>query len=78
MATHQLKILPEHFIPVLERLKTAELRNNDRNFSTGDKLLLLEWDGEYTGASCTRYVTHVADVNDYLPGYVLLSMVEHL
>lgn len=78
MTVHQLKILPEHFIPVLSGLKTAELRKNDRDFHTGDKLILLEWDGEYTGASATRYVTHVADVDSYLPGYVLLSMVRDL
>lgn len=74
MATHELKILTEHFIPVLDGLKRAELRKNDRNFAAGDKLVLMEWDGDYTGDGCERIITHVADVGDYLPGYVLLSM----
>lgn len=76
--THELKILPEHFTPVLDELKTAELRKNDRNFSVGDKLVLLEWNGDYTGDGTVRYVSHVADVGSYLPGYVLLSMVKYL
>lgn len=71
---HELKILPQHFTPVLDEIKTAELRKNDRNFAVGDTLLLMEWNGDYTGDACERVVTHVADVGDYLPGYVLLSM----
>lgn len=72
---HELKILPEHFIPVLDGLKTAELRKNDRDFKVGDTLVLMEYNGEYTGDGCERLVTHVADVGSYLPGFVLLSMV---
>lgn len=74
MKTHELKILPEHFGPVIDELKTAELRKNDRNFKAGDLMILLEWNGEYTGDACERVITHVADVSSYLPGYVLLSM----
>lgn len=71
---HHLKILPEHFITVLEGVKLAELRKNDRNYQVGDILVLCEWNGEYTGEACEREVVHVADVGSYLPGYVLLSM----
>lgn len=71
---HELKILPQHFIPVLDELKTAELRNNDRKYAVGDTLLLMEWNGDYTGDACERVVTHIADVSEYLPGYVLLSI----
>lgn len=71
---HELKILPQHFIPVLDELKTAELRKNDRKYAVGDTLLLMEWNGDYTGDSCERMVTHIADVSDYLPGYVMLSI----
>ena len=77
MATHELKILTEHFIPVLDGLKRAELRKNDRNFAVGDKLVLMEWNGDYTGDGCERIITHVADVGAYLSGYVLLSMERH-
>jgi len=76
MKTHELKILPEHFLPVLDGLKLAELRKADRDYQVGDKLILMEWNGEYTGDACTRLITHVADVSAYLPGYALLSMKE--
>lgn len=72
---HELKILPEHFEPVLEGIKLAELRMNDRNFKVDDTLGLREYEnGEYTGRIVYRRVIHVADVGAYLPGYVLLSM----
>ncbi|QGF22025.1 protein of unknown function DUF3850 [Erwinia phage Midgardsormr38] len=74
MATHELKIHPQHFVPVFLKVKTAELRNNDRDFKCGDTLVLREWLDGYTGRSTVRKVNHVADVSDYLPGYVLLSI----
>lgn len=74
MKVHELKILPEHFLPVFDGLKLAELRKNDRDFEVGDQLLLMEWNGDYTGEACTREIIHIADVGSYLPGYVLLSM----
>lgn len=72
--THDLKILPEHFWPVVNGEKTAEVRKNDRDFHCGDKVILYEWDGEYTGEATEREIIHVADIGSYLPGYVLLSL----
>ncbi|WP_333896649.1 DUF3850 domain-containing protein [Mixta calida] len=77
MTTHELKIWPEHYEPVKRNLKKAELRKNDRNYQAGDTLVLRCWDsiGEaYMGHSVVRTVTHVTDVNNWLPGFVLLSM----
>lgn len=72
---HNLKILPEHYIPVMEGKKLAELRLNDRDFQAGDYLHLQEFhDGIYTGECCTAEIIHVADVGAYLEGYVLLSI----
>ena len=71
---HHLKILPSHFDAVSKGLKLAELRKNDRRFEAGDILQLCEWNGVYTGRHVSRIVTHVADVSEYLPDYVLLSM----
>lgn len=72
---HVLKILSEHFTPVMEGKKLAELRNNDRNFKMGDYLHLREYSHDsYTGKSCIAEVIHVADVNAYLKGFVLLSI----
>ncbi|AKJ41752.1 DUF3850 domain-containing protein [Pragia fontium] len=75
MKIHQLKILPEYFDPVFQGIKTAELRYNDRDFKVGDVLELKEWIPErYTGSKLWRTIMHIADVNDFKPGYVLLSV----
>ncbi|KHS87093.1 DUF3850 domain-containing protein [Pectobacterium brasiliense] len=77
MSEHQLKIHPQHFHPVLTNAKRAELRKNDRDYKEGDVLLLKEFNpisGSFTGNQVNRLVTHVADVSDYLPGYVLISL----
>lgn len=71
---HELKILPEHYWPVVEGVKRAELRKNDRDFKVGDILALWEWNGDYTGERVDKLIIHIADVGSYLPGYVLLSM----
>lgn len=73
---HSLKILPEHFYPVVSDLKRAELRKNDREFSEGDYLELKEYipGVGFTGNLVVRKIIHVADVGAYLPGFVLLSM----
>lgn len=41
---HNLKINKEFFSPVKERIKTFEIRKNDRNFQVGDQIVLNEWD----------------------------------
>jgi len=40
--THFLKTLPVYFDAVQRGDKTFEIRKNDRDFQTGDKLVLLE------------------------------------
>lgn len=44
MKTHTLKTLPVYFDAVERGDKTFELRNNDRDFQTGDTLILEEFD----------------------------------
>jgi len=77
---HDLKTWPEHFRDVRAGVKTAELRLNDRNYQSGDVLVLREYDPkarEYTGQVETRTVTHVLSEEQNLqPGMVMLSMSE--
>ncbi|WP_313707920.1 DUF3850 domain-containing protein [Atlantibacter hermannii] len=79
--THDLKIYPEFFSAVATGVKRAELRKNDRAYRVGDKLHLMETPrgschstGEYINAT----ITHIADVNEWIPGYVLLSIEREL
>lgn len=79
--THNLKILPEHYSAVCAGVKRAELRKNDRDYRAGDILDLCEWDKDdesFTGEFISVTVTHVADVSEWMPGYVLLSIEREL
>lgn len=40
---HSLKTWPEYFQPSVSGIKTFELRDDDRNFQTGDTLILKEY-----------------------------------
>lgn len=75
--THNLKIWPEYFAAVRDGLKRAELRWNDREYQAGDTLDLCEWDPNeeaFTGEFISVTVTHVAELGQWMPGYVLLSI----
>ncbi|EPC4018137.1 ASCH/PUA domain-containing protein [Enterobacter kobei] len=75
--THNLKIWPEYFSAVRDGLKRAELRWNDREYQAGDILDLCEWDPNeeaFTGDFISVTVTHVAELSQWMPGYVLLSI----
>ncbi|HDC4490740.1 TPA: DUF3850 domain-containing protein [Enterobacter asburiae] len=75
--THNLKIWPKYFSAVRDGLKRAELRWNDREYQTGDILDLCEWDPNeesFTGDFISVTVTHVAELGQWMPGYVLLSI----
>ena len=75
--THDLKIYPEYFSAVCTGVKRAELRKNDRDYRAGDTLHLMETPRgscHATGEFINVRITHVADVGEWMPGYVLLSI----
>jgi hypothetical protein len=66
MKIHQLKTLPQHFRDVRRRVKTAEVRKNDRDFVVGDILDLREYRPEFKG------------VEAYLSGSYVLARITHI
>lgn len=75
--THELKIYPEFFSAVCTGVKRAELRKNDRDYRVGDTLHLMETPRgscHQTGEFINVKITHIADVGEWIPGYVLLSV----
>lgn len=75
--THDLKIYPEFFSAVCTGAKRAELRKNDRDYRVGDTLHLMETPRgscHRTGEFINVTITHIADVGEWMPGYVLLSV----
>lgn len=77
--THKLKTDPKHYEKIIQGLKTAELRYNDRDFIVGDVLILEEYDREtkkYTGRYAYVEVSHVLNDDQYLQkGYAMLSFL---
>ncbi|HHQ6580437.1 TPA: DUF3850 domain-containing protein [Serratia fonticola] len=82
MKKHDLKISPEYFAAVVSGEKKAEIRINDRDYAVGDLLCLAEysqfpWSGGLVGFS-TEFiwvrVTHITNLSEWLPGYVMLSI----
>lgn len=60
--THALKTWPEYFKLIQAGTKTFELREADRPFEIGDKIILQEYDinsKTYTGQEIERIITHI-------------------
>lgn len=73
---HDLKSTPEHFLPVLEGLKTFEIRKNDRDFQPGDSVTLREYDPQtntYSGATLSGIIGYVDDY-EQKEGYVVFGL----
>ncbi|MDF9449939.1 DUF3850 domain-containing protein [Bacillus toyonensis] len=72
---HNLKINKKFFTPVLERIKTFEIRKNDRDFQIGDNVILNEWDDknqQYTGRNVKVEILYITDY-EQKDNYVVFS-----
>ena len=57
---HELKCLPDFFVPIMLGYKNFEYRKNDRGYKNGDLLILKEWNGEvYSGREIYARVTYI-------------------
>lgn len=80
---HELKTDPQYFQPLLDQIKSVEIRFNDRKYQAGDVLHLREYklthtpncNTYFTGREVWRRVTHVLSDPKFLQsGYVALSI----
>jgi len=75
---HRLKTWPDYFQPLLDSVKYFEIRQNDRNFQVGDRLILHEYDpnadrgSRYTGRSLERTISYMTDFAQQ-DGWVVLG-----
>ena len=70
---HELKTWPLYFNAVWRGEKTFEVRENDRDFSIDDDLLLREWDPhlqDYTGRTIDAMVTYICRLPNPIRDYV--------
>lgn len=61
---HRLKIWPEYYTAMMFGNKSFEIRKNDRNYKTGDYLMLREWcpkTEDYTGRVLSRMITYILE-----------------
>jgi ribosomal protein S17 len=75
---HELKLVQPYYDAVSEGRKTFEVRQNDRNFSEGDRVILHEYIPEsktYTGRNIVREITYVLDDPTYVKeGFVIFGI----
>jgi hypothetical protein len=78
MNTHELKADPKYFEGLRRGTKTFEIRKNDRDFGTGDMLVLKEYDREfqtYSGRQAVFFVTYILhEFEGLTPGFVALGL----
>lgn len=87
MQIHHLKTLPPFFARVRSGEKTFEVRKNDRDFQTGDTLVLQEfdpsappasigWNAGYTGSELRKRVAYILHGGQFgvEVGYVVLGI----
>lgn len=76
---HELKTVNHYFQRVWFKEKTFEVRQNDRDFQTGDTITLREYDKEtdkYSGREVMAIVGYVLrDFKAVEPGFVIFSLL---
>ena len=75
--THHLKIKPEYFQAVIDGKKPFEIRNNDRNFQTGDRVILEEYTGKELIPPCENRDKRELDRIDNFTYYCELFELGH-
>lgn len=75
---HNLKTWREYFEQVDNRVKTFEIRKNDRDYKVGDILILEEYDPVeeiYTGRTASVIVSYTLSEQPFvLEGYICMAI----
>ena len=73
---HQIRLANSYFDDVANKIKTFELRKNDRGYKEGDILEMMEFtDGKYTGRSVKALVTYILeDYTGIEEGYCIMAI----
>lgn len=66
MKNHQLKIKSEHLNAIILGDKTFEIRKNDRDFKAGDRVTLIEEEGNRYLTIRIKYITSYAQQDGYI------------
>jgi hypothetical protein len=78
MKTHELKIQEMFYFPIKKRLKTFEIRYNDRDYEVGDILNLnvIDSDFNYTGDKISVRVNYIMDGGKFgvEMGYIVMGI----
>jgi hypothetical protein len=82
MSEHELKTWPDHYDNIAIGIKTFEYRKNDRDYHSGDTLILRRFDPDlyrYTGERMKKTVTHILYGAAFgIPvGYCIMSLGDH-
>ena len=75
--THHLKTKPEYFQAVIDGKKPFEIRYNDRNFQTGDRVILEEYTGKELIPPCENRDKRELDRIDNFTYYCELFELGH-
>ena len=67
--THILDIQDKYFNDIKKGIKTFEIRRNNRNYSIGDDLTLINLK---TNESIIKTITYITDVSIYNIDYILI------
>lgn len=76
---HELKVRSEYYQAIANKIKTFEVRKNDRDFKVGDYLILEEWDPEtkkYTGNRMDASIDYILRDGEFgiKKDYVVMSI----
>lgn len=74
---HNVKVMPNRFEAIKNRQKRFEIRLNDRDYRTGDDLILEEYDEDHTGRWIRAQIIYTDDY-EQRPDYIVLGLSDEL